>query len=256
MRAEDRLGVLGGGALGVGVVDAQDERAAVLAREGPVVDGGAGAADVEVARWGSGRIERVLASVTTEGSSAGRCGQATDIVVRNDTRRGTFTRGTDGARGMHAHQEAAVKQLQRVEGPSPLKPRQPASKVTQGATSRQAVSGLEDEGRARRAGMRHKRSPCLARRGLFVAPHRRRRPAGRAASEEVVVPEREYLFTSESVTEGHPDKMCDQISDAVLDAIIAREAELAAEGFVTDAGTQGAPRLRARARASASPPPA
>ena len=27
------------------------------------------------------------------------------------------------------------------------------------------------------------------------------------------------LFTSESVTEGHPDKMCDQISDAVLDAI-------------------------------------
>ena len=28
-----------------------------------------------------------------------------------------------------------------------------------------------------------------------------------------------YLFTSESVTEGHPDKMCDQISDAVLDAI-------------------------------------
>ena len=27
-----------------------------------------------------------------------------------------------------------------------------------------------------------------------------------------------YLFTSESVSEGHPDKMCDQISDAVLDA--------------------------------------
>jgi len=31
------------------------------------------------------------------------------------------------------------------------------------------------------------------------------------------------LFTSESVTEGHPDKMCDQISDAVLDAIMARD---------------------------------
>jgi S-adenosylmethionine synthetase len=30
----------------------------------------------------------------------------------------------------------------------------------------------------------------------------------------------EYLFTSESVTEGHPDKMCDQVSDAILDAII------------------------------------
>ena len=28
-----------------------------------------------------------------------------------------------------------------------------------------------------------------------------------------------YLFTSESVTEGHPDKICDQISDAVLDAV-------------------------------------
>ena len=27
------------------------------------------------------------------------------------------------------------------------------------------------------------------------------------------------LFTSESVTEGHPDKMCDQISDAILDAL-------------------------------------
>ena len=31
------------------------------------------------------------------------------------------------------------------------------------------------------------------------------------------------LFTSESVTEGHPDKMCDQISDAVLDAIMAQD---------------------------------
>jgi len=38
--------------------------------------------------------------------------------------------------------------------------------------------------------------------------------------------EREYLFTSESVTEGHPDKICDQISDAILDAILAREIEL------------------------------
>ena len=31
------------------------------------------------------------------------------------------------------------------------------------------------------------------------------------------------LFTSESVTEGHPDKMCDQISDAVLDAILKQD---------------------------------
>ena len=29
-----------------------------------------------------------------------------------------------------------------------------------------------------------------------------------------------FLFTSESVTEGHPDKICDQISDAILDAIM------------------------------------
>ena len=31
------------------------------------------------------------------------------------------------------------------------------------------------------------------------------------------------LFTSESVTEGHPDKICDQISDAILDAIIVQD---------------------------------
>jgi S-adenosylmethionine synthetase len=43
--------------------------------------------------------------------------------------------------------------------------------------------------------------------------------------------EREFLFTSESVTEGHPDKICDQISDAVLDAILTREIELAESGF-------------------------
>ena len=46
---------------------------------------------------------------------------------------------------------------------------------------------------------------------------------------------RRWLFTSESVTEGHPDKIADQISDAVLDAIIARDpaARVACETFVT-----------------------
>ena len=34
-----------------------------------------------------------------------------------------------------------------------------------------------------------------------------------------------YLFTSESVTEGHPDKVCDQISDAILDAILQKDPE-------------------------------
>ena len=33
---------------------------------------------------------------------------------------------------------------------------------------------------------------------------------------------RKHTFTSESVTEGHPDKMADQISDSVLDAVLAR----------------------------------
>ena len=36
---------------------------------------------------------------------------------------------------------------------------------------------------------------------------------------------RHYLFTSESVTEGHPDKVCDQISDAVLDAILEKDPQ-------------------------------
>ncbi|HEU4964926.1 MAG TPA: methionine adenosyltransferase [Bacilli bacterium] len=44
-----------------------------------------------------------------------------------------------------------------------------------------------------------------------------------------------YLFTSESVTEGHPDKICDQISDSVLDAILANDANarVACETSVT-----------------------
>ena len=44
-----------------------------------------------------------------------------------------------------------------------------------------------------------------------------------------------YLFTSESVSEGHPDKVADQISDAILDAILAEDpsARVACETFVT-----------------------
>ena len=33
-----------------------------------------------------------------------------------------------------------------------------------------------------------------------------------------------YVFTSESVSEGHPDKLCDQISDAILDTLLTEEA--------------------------------
>ena len=48
-------------------------------------------------------------------------------------------------------------------------------------------------------------------------------------------PSGEFHFTSESVTEGHPDKMADQISDAVLDAILSEDPEgrVACETFVT-----------------------
>ena len=53
----------------------------------------------------------------------------------------------------------------------------------------------------------------------------------------------DFLFTSESVTEGHPDKVCDQVSDAILDAILAKDplARVACEtlvktGFVMLAG--------------------
>jgi S-adenosylmethionine synthetase len=49
------------------------------------------------------------------------------------------------------------------------------------------------------------------------------------------MPARNYFFTSESVTEGHPDKMCDQISDAVLDDLMRQDplARVACEAFVT-----------------------
>src|SRR5262249_54594739 len=53
----------------------------------------------------------------------------------------------------------------------------------------------------------------------------------------------DFLFTSESVTEGHPDKVCDQVSDAILDAIIAQDKAcrvacetLTKTGFVMVAG--------------------
>ncbi|MGB5966571.1 MAG: methionine adenosyltransferase [Sulfurimonadaceae bacterium] len=47
---------------------------------------------------------------------------------------------------------------------------------------------------------------------------------------------KEYIFTSESVTEGHPDKMADQISDAILDDIIAKDpkARVACETLVSN----------------------
>ena len=58
-----------------------------------------------------------------------------------------------------------------------------------------------------------------------------------------MTPARSYLFTSESVSEGHPDKICDQISDAILDAYLAEDPNsrvacetLATTGLVVVAG--------------------
>jgi S-adenosylmethionine synthetase len=49
------------------------------------------------------------------------------------------------------------------------------------------------------------------------------------------MPKKDYYFTSESVTEGHPDKIADQISDSILDAILAQDpvARVACETLVT-----------------------
>src|SRR3982751_4179362 len=46
---------------------------------------------------------------------------------------------------------------------------------------------------------------------------------------------RSFSFTSESVTEGHPDKIADQVSDSVLDAVLAKDpqARVACETFIT-----------------------
>src|SRR6516164_5601150 len=56
-------------------------------------------------------------------------------------------------------------------------------------------------------------------------------------------PSRRYRFTSESVTEGHPDKLCDAVSDAILDSILAQDPRarvacesLAKTGMVVVAG--------------------
>ncbi len=47
--------------------------------------------------------------------------------------------------------------------------------------------------------------------------------------------EKSFLFTSESVTEGHPDKICDQISDAIVDTLISQDpySRIAVEAFTT-----------------------
>src|SRR5215210_4430379 len=62
-------------------------------------------------------------------------------------------------------------------------------------------------------------SPQLSRSTLRAGSRERRRNA----MSNTFMNSPKLLFTSESVTEGHPDKMCDQISDAILDAIFAQD---------------------------------
>jgi len=106
-------------------------------------------------------------------------------------------------------------------------------KTTYGANSRQAWS-LEDEGIPSRLA---RRRPESSDRDVFCCAARFAELRGIGGLRM----QRDFVFTSESVTEGHPDKMCDQISDAILDAIIGRENELAAEGYVSPEGTKASP---------------
>src|SRR3954464_13330989 len=71
-----------------------------------------------------------------------------------------------------------------------------------------------------------------AREGGDTVPPRPTHPRGARMS---ILDAAHYLFTSESVTEGHPDKRCDQVSDAILDAIIREDpyARVACETATT-----------------------
>ena len=68
--------------------------------------------------------------------------------------------------------------------------------------------------------------------GLFYLSHTMREVFGNEMKEDELM---KRLFTSESVTEGHPDKLCDQISDAVLDAVLREDpmARVACETCAT-----------------------
>jgi S-adenosylmethionine synthetase len=61
---------------------------------------------------------------------------------------------------------------------------------------------------------------------------------------------RSYLFTSESVTEGHPDKICDQISDAILDEFLKQDPDsrVAVETLTTTGVVMVAGEVTSKAR--------
>src|SRR5690606_8524696 len=62
-----------------------------------------------------------------------------------------------------------------------------------------------------------------------------RRERSRQRTMGVILASRDYLFTSESVSEGHPDKVCDRISDTIVDLFLSRdpEARVALETLAT-----------------------
>lgn len=66
---------------------------------------------------------------------------------------------------------------------------------------------------------------------------------------------RTHLFTSEAVSEGHPDKLADQISDAVLDAFLARDpnARVACETLLADQFVVVAGEFKPRMQPTSSP---
>src|ERR1700748_3436735 len=71
--------------------------------------------------------------------------------------------------------------------------------------------------------------PDVPARTAWLVPIDRPRPDRRPGTSAL------RLFTSESVTEGHPDKICDQISDSILDALIGQDptSRVAVETLVT-----------------------
>ncbi len=130
-----------------------------------------------------------------------------------------------------------------------MKPRQPLC-LDQAPTSQQGTvpipSGfLEDESVvhsprvAWRRGNLCDNAPCQSVQGVFTSLDTPELSEGATVSEKTnsttFMSSPQLFYTSESVTEGHPDKVCDQISDAVLDAILADDpdARVACETAVT-----------------------
>lgn len=99
-----------------------------------------------------------------------------------------------------------------------MKPRQPAAQAASGAKSHSAA---HPRGALTDKDDREIASAWLVCAGFFIL--------------KGVHNTMKRLFTSESVTEGHPDKLCDQISDAILDEILAQDpaARVACETFAT-----------------------